>query len=145
MRVTVRSYKTDKYYPRVVKAIAKVLSKSGVVAPVEVLMEMGNLSRPNHEAWRKGQVPYLERVIEGNLSKINRIIRIIGFHAHDLNMIPSHTAYHKWGKGQSRVLRFSKSGDKKLEEAYSRHYLWNQSHEKKLAVINREEPERLWG
>ncbi len=141
MKITVNTYRTDKYYPRVVKAIATILSKSDVVAPVEVLIEMGNLTKKNHDAWRKGQVPYLERVIEGNLSKTNRIIRIIGFHAHDLNMVPSHTAYRQWGKAKSRALQFSKSGNKRLEEAYSRHYIWNQSAEKKKAIINRVELE----
>jgi hypothetical protein len=141
MKVTVNTYRTDKYYPRVVTVIAKILSKSDVVAPVEVLIELGNLTKKNHDSWRKGQVPYLERVIEGNLSKINRIIRIIGFHAHDLNMVPSYTVYHQWGKAKSCVLQFSKSGIKRLEEVYSRHYIWNQSPEKKKAIINGMEPE----
>jgi hypothetical protein len=142
-KVTVNTYRKDKYYPRVVRAVAAVLSKSDVVAPVEVLIEMGNLSRKNHDAWRKGQVPYLERVFEGNLSKANRILRIIGFHVHDLNMVPRNTHYNKWGKGKKGVLWFSKSGDKKIEETYSRHYLWNQSPEKKQVVIDRARPELL--
>ena len=139
MKVSVNSYRTDKYYSRVVRAVAKILSRSDVVSPVEVLMEMGNLSKKNHDAWRKGQVPYLERVFEGSLSKASRILRIIGFHVHDLNMRPSQTVYHQWGKGNSRILQFSKSGIKKIEEAYSRHYIWNQSPEKKQAIICRAE------
>ena len=140
-KVTVNTYRKDKYYPRVVRAIAKVLSKSDVIAPVQVLIEMGNLSKKNLEAWRKGQVPYLERVFEGSLSKANRILRIIGFHVHDLNMVPRNTNYHPWGKGKNRILRFSKSGDRKIEEAYSRHYLWNKSPEKKQAIIERAKSE----
>lgn len=93
MDVTINSYKKDKYYPRVVRAVAKILARSDVVTPVEVLVEMGNLSKKNLEAWRAGQVSYLERVFEGSLSKANRILRIIGFHVHDLNMVPSRTAY----------------------------------------------------
>ena len=140
-KVAVSTYRKDKYYPRVVREFAKVLLKADVVAPVDVLIEMGNLSKKNHEAWRQGKVPYLERVIEGNLSKANRILRIIGFHAHDLNMVPSITNYHQWGKGKKRLLRFSKSGDGKIEEAYSRHYCWNQSDKKKQAIIDRAMPE----
>ena len=142
-KVTVSTYRKDKYYPRVMKAFAKILSKSDVVAPVDVLIEMGNLSKKNHDAWRQGKVPFLERVFEGNLSKANRILRIIGFHAHDLNMVPKITHYHQWGKGKKRALQFSKSGDKKLEEAYSRHYLWNQSPEKKQKIIERAKPEQF--
>ena len=63
-KVTVNDYRRDKYYPRVVRAVARILSRSDIVAPVEVLMEMGNLTQKNHEAWRRGQVPYLEVVPE---------------------------------------------------------------------------------
>ena len=133
--VTVSTYRKDKYFPKVVRAFARILSKFDVVAPVEVMIEMGNLTRQSHDAWRKGQVSYLERVFLGNLSKANRILRIIGFHAHDLNMVPSMTVYTKWGKGKRIRLRFSKSGAKRLEETYSRHYLWNQSAEKKQKMI----------
>ena len=77
--ITVNTYRKDKYYPRVMRAFAKILSKSDVVATVNVLIEMGNLSKKNHDAWRQGKVPFLERSFEGNLSKANRILRVIGF------------------------------------------------------------------
>ena len=140
-QVTVNTYRQDKYYPRVVRAVAKILSRSDVVAPVEVLMEMGNLTQKNHEAWRRGHVPYLERVFEGSLSKANRILRLIGFHAHDLNMLPRRTVYHQWGQGKNRILRFSKSGHEGVEDAYSTHYVWNRSPEKKWQVIEQSMPE----
>ena len=107
-KVTVTTYRKDKYYPRVVRAAAKVLSKSDEIAPVDVLIEMGNLAKKNHDAWRQGKVPYLERVFEGSLSKANRILRIIGFHAHDLNMVPHITQYHQKVKGKKHQLLFSK-------------------------------------
>ena len=141
-KVTVTTYRKDKYYPRVIRAVAKVLSKSNVVAPADVLIEMGNLSKKNHDAWRQGKVPYLERVFEGSLSKANRILMIIGFHSHDLNMVPNITQYHQRGKGKKHTLRFSKSGDRKIEEAYSKHYHWNQSPEKKPEIIDRAKPEQ---
>ena len=139
-KVTVSTYRKDKYYPQVKKAFAAILSKSDVVTPVDVLIQMGNVSQKNFEAWRKGQVPHLERIFEGNLSKANRILRIIGFHAHDLNMIPRQTTYKQWGKGKNRTLQFSKYGNKKIEDAYSRHYLWNRPAEIKQEVINRAKP-----
>ncbi len=142
-RVTANTYRKDKYYPRVVRAVGKILARADVVAPTEILIEMGNLSQKNYEAWRKGKVPFLERVFEGNLSKANRILRIIGFHVHDLNMVPKINHYHQWCKGKKRALQFSKSGDKKLEEAYSRHYLWNQSPEKKQEIIERAKAEQV--
>jgi uncharacterized protein with PIN domain len=108
-----------------------------VVAPVDVLIEMGNLTKQNVEAWRRGKVPYLEYVVEGNLSKATRILRIIGFHVHDLNMVPQRTVYRQSDRSKNRVLQFTKSGIKKLEEAHSRHYVWNQWQEKKQQVVDR--------
>ena len=110
--------------------------------PADILIEMGNVSKTNYEAWRKGQVPYLERVFEGSLSKANRILRIIGFHVHDLNMVSRQTVYHQWGKGRNRILRFSKSADPNIEKAYSRHYSWNQSPQKKQIAINNALPKQ---
>lgn len=134
-KVTLNTYRKDKYYPRVVLAVAKVLSKTDEVSPVGVLLEMGNLNKKKYNAWLKGQVPYLERIFEGSLSKANRILRIMGFHSYDLNMVPKNTVYHEQGKAKHSILRFSKSGDHKLEEAYSRHFIWNQSQEKKNQII----------
>ena len=135
MKTTVSNYRKDKYYPRVVRAVATILSHSDVIAPVDVMIEMGNLSKKNHEDWRRGRVNYLERVFEGNLSKANRILKIIGFHAHDLNMVAKKSSYHQFGKGKNRLLRFSKSGEPKIEESYSRHFLWNQSQDKKQECL----------
>ena len=121
--ITPRNYKTDKHYPAGVRAVESILARSDVVAPVEVFLAMGNLSREHYEAWRRGQVPYLERVIQANLEKASRILRILAFHAHDLNLVPSYGDYRRWGKGKSTLLRFSKYGVPALEQAYSRHYL----------------------
>jgi len=138
--VTVHNYSKDKYYPRVVRAIAGILIRSDVVTPVDVLMEMGNLTKENYDSWRREQVPYLERVFKGSLSKASRILRIIDFHMHDLNMVPGRTVYRQMGKGKKHLLRFSMSGNKRLEEAYATHYVWNQSQEKKREIIDRTIP-----
>jgi len=46
------------------------------------------------------------------------------FHAHDLNLKPSFTAYMRWGSGPEQHLRFTKMADPKLEEAYATHFVW---------------------
>src|SRR5919204_3767592 len=115
-QVTVNTYRQDTYYPRVVRAVAAILSRSDVVAPVDVLLEMGNLTPQNHEAWYRGHVPYLERVFAGSLSKANRILRLLRFHVHDLHMVPRRTVYYQWGQGTNRLLRFSQSGNPDVEE-----------------------------
>lgn len=122
--VGIDSYRDDPLYPRVVRAVGVLLARGTVVAPVDVLVEMGVLEPKQLEDWRFGRVALLERVVQGNLTRLSRLLRILRFHAHDLNLVPSVTVYTRWGKGPKRRLRFTKTGDKKLEEAYSRHFVW---------------------
>lgn len=122
-RPTVANYRQDKYYPKVVRAVAAILANAEVVTAIDVFVHLELLTRPDVESWRFGRVPYLEKVIRCNLSKAIRILRLLRLHVHDLNLRPSHTAYMKWGKGARTPLRFSKTGDPNIEEAYSRHFL----------------------
>jgi hypothetical protein len=55
---------------------------------------------------------------------LSRLLRILRFHAHDLNLVPSVIVYRRWGKGPKQALRFTESGDPKLEEAYAKHFVW---------------------
>ncbi len=123
-KVSVDTYRDDKLYPRVTRAVDKLLARGKVVAPVDVLIDMGLLKPKRLEDWRRGRVPYLEKVIGCNLTRLSRLLRILQFHAHDLKLKPSVTAYMRWGKGAKQRLRFTKTGDPKLEEAYARHFVW---------------------
>ena len=121
---TVERYREDPLYPRIVRAVEAILQGSKVVAPVDVLVEMGLLDRRHLEDWRRGRVSYLERVIDGNPTRLSRLLRILRFHAHDLNLTRSWTAYIRRGKGPKQRLRFTKSGEQKLEELYATHFVW---------------------
>jgi len=123
-RSTVATYRDDPLYPRIERAVARILANGKVVAPVDVLVGMGLLAPEKLEDWRRGRVRYLEAVINCNLMRLSRILWILRFHAHDLNLVPSFTAYVRWGKGPKQRLRFTKTGDANLEEAYARHFVW---------------------
>jgi hypothetical protein len=120
----VTSFRHDPLFPRIERAVAAILASGKVVAPVDVLVRMGLLSPERLEDWRRGRVPYLEAVIHCNLTRLSRLLRILRFHAHDLNLVPSMTTYMRWGKGPKQRLRFTKNGQGKIEEAYSRHFVW---------------------
>ena len=121
--MTVANYRKDKYYARVVRAVEAILATGDVVSPIDVFVHMELLSKSDVEDWRFGRIPYLEKVIRCNLAKASRILRLLRMHVHDRGLRPSHNAYVKWGKGPRIPLRFSKTGDPNLEEAYSRHFL----------------------
>ncbi len=119
MKLTVQNYQQDPYYPKVVSAMDTLLEQQNYVAPIEVFKAMGLLTGKDVVKWRQGAIPYLERVITCNLKKASRILRLMGFHAHDLNLKPSSTVY----KGKRGFLRFTKTSDPKLESVYARHFV----------------------
>ena len=123
MKITRSNYKKDKYYQTVTSAVHNILKGQSFVAPVDVFMQMGYLTKEDYENWRFGRIPCLERVIKFNLSKINRVMRILQLHAEDRGLYPSRTVYKKWGKGKRILLRFSKSGAHRIEDFYSTHYV----------------------
>ena len=59
MRPGVNNYKDDKYYPRIVGAVSRIIETTPIVSPVEVMIEMGNLHRNDFQKWKRGQTPYL--------------------------------------------------------------------------------------
>ncbi|MGZ8443552.1 MAG: hypothetical protein ACXWW4_04590 [Candidatus Binatia bacterium] len=121
--ITLNNYTTDKYYSKIVKAVDAELQSRNFVTPIEVFISMGLLERRDVENWRAGRIEYLEHVVGCNLAKASRILRILRFHAHDLNLKPSMTVYKRKTAGEKIPLRFSKSGEKNLEEAYARHFV----------------------
>jgi hypothetical protein len=123
--VTVDTYRNDPLYPRIVRVVESILENSKVVAPVDVLLGIGLLEPDHLEDWRCGRIPYLEQVIQCNLTRLSRLLRILRFHAHDLNLKPSWTAYLRSGKKPRQRLRFTKTSEHKLEEAYATHFIWS--------------------
>ena len=79
-----------------------ILRHGKVVIPVDVLVGMDLLTRQHLEDWRRGRTPYLERVV----------------------LKPSLTVYVRSGSGPKQRLRFTKTGDPRLEEAYATHFVW---------------------
>jgi hypothetical protein len=112
----------SKLIDKVHQAVNTMLYKKGYAATVDVLMEMGILSKEDYERWRFGRIDYLERVCKINLSKLSRIRREMFIQARRGDLKSSYTDYRKWGKGKNIRLRFSKYGDEQTEKLYSTHY-----------------------
>jgi hypothetical protein len=122
--VSVATFRDDPLYPRIERTVAAILARGKVVAPVEVIVGMGLLAPERLDDWRRGHVPYLEQIIDCNLTRLSRLLRILRFHAHDLNLTPSSSVYLAVGKGPKRRRRFTKTGDAKMEDAYALHFVW---------------------
>lgn len=108
---------------KVHQAMDQHLQKSGHVAPVDVLMDLGILSKKDYEDWRFGRVIFLEKVCRANLSKLSDIMKEIRSYAATNHLIPSWSAYQQWGKAKHQPLRFSKSNDPSIERHYATHFV----------------------
>ena len=103
----------------------------GYAAPVDVLMDVGYLSKADYENWRFGRVSYPERVCMANLSKLSLIMHEMRVCAKKAGLKPSFCYYKQWGvkkkDGQGRKpvipLRFSKSGAPEIERWYATHFV----------------------
>ena len=108
---------------KIKRIIHEVANKKGYATPIDVLLELGYLSKQDYESWRFGKVEYLEKVCGVNLKKLSMINRIIRTQSSKMKFVQSPTVYKSWGKGAKRILRFSKSGDRNIEKNYSTHHL----------------------
>jgi hypothetical protein len=108
-------------------ALYNLLNDKNYIAPVDLLISSEILKDKDYKNWRFGRVPYLERVCNINLKKLCFIIKELRVYARNNDLKESWTAYNRWGiKGKKIPLRFSKTGNPKIERAYATHYMQNQ-------------------
>lgn len=117
----------------------------GYATPVDMLMDIGVLSKEKYEDWRFGRVPFLEAVCTVNLHKLSFAMKQMRTYAQKAGLKPSYCYYKRWGvkkkKGHKRPvipLRFSKSGDPAVEQWYATHYVDS----RRIAEIRRTNAER---
>jgi hypothetical protein len=108
---------------RVVRAAEAALARQQYVCAIDVFCGMGLLLPSQVNAWRKGQIDFLERVIQGNLSKISSSMTIFRRWANEKGLKPSETDYVRGTRSGTLPLRFSKSGDLAIEKNYRTHYV----------------------
>ncbi len=107
---------------KVHNAVYQQCQRRGYATPVDVLMDIGVLDKKKHEDWRRGRVPFLEAVCNGNLNKLAAILKEMRSYADKHGLKASVTDYRQYGS-KKRKLRFSKSNNPYLEKTYSTHYV----------------------
>ena len=108
---------------RVRSAAEAALYRQKYVSAIDVFTGMGLLDPARVNAWRSGQLDFLERVIHLNLKRISLCMAAFRNWARAKGLKPSETAYLARTHGGKRNLRFSKSGDPVLETAYRTHFV----------------------
>lgn len=97
--------------------------EKGYVCTVDILMQLNYLSKKDYEDWQFGRIDYLEKVCQVNLSKLTLINKLIRKYSTELSLKSSWTGYNQYRKGVKRRLRFSKSGNRTIEERYATHFV----------------------
>jgi hypothetical protein len=115
---------------RVIKAAEAALAAQHYVAPVDVLVGIGWLDGGTVKRWRQGQVDYLERVVQTNLSRISEAMKLFRSWATTKGLSPSETHYVA-RTPRRQALRFSKSGTPAIEKLYRTHWVSPELSEKK--------------
>lgn len=103
----------------------------GFATPIDTLMDCGVLTKKAYEEWRFGKVSYLEKSCTVNLRKLSFVLHQMRVYAKKQGWKESLCYYKQWGvkkksgQGHKPVvsLRFSKSGDTKVEKQYATHFV----------------------
>jgi hypothetical protein len=119
---------------RVARAAAVALAQKQFVSAIDVLVGIGWLQAVHVEDWRRRRVPFLEAVVQTNLSKVSEAMQAFRRWATAAGLTPSETHYVARSVGRE-PLRFSKSGDAAIERAYRTHWISPVLGERKRARI----------
>jgi hypothetical protein len=108
---------------RVVRAAEAALARQQYVSAIDVLCGMGLLLPSQVNVWRQGRIDFLEQVIQGNPSKISSSMAIFRRWAVEKGLKPREAGYVRGTRSGTLPLRFTKSGDRAIEESYRTHYV----------------------
>lgn len=116
---------------RVIDAGSRAVKEKGWVSSIDVLVGLGWLTPKNVGDWRRGQVPFLERVVTAGLGRVSTAMRLFHEWSAQQGWTPSRTEFGS----AHRPLRFSKSGQPNIEDRYRTHWVTRAvvqvAHEKK--------------
>ena len=104
---------------RVTEAAETALAVNETVSVIDVLHGIGWLHSGMAQQWRRGQVACLEEFIQSN--RISEVLDVFRTWATGRGLIPRETQYVA-ARPQRQQLRFSKSGDPSIEQAYRTHW-----------------------
>ncbi|MCJ8271050.1 MAG: hypothetical protein MJK04_16820, partial [Psychrosphaera sp.] len=95
---------------------SKLLNGKGYISMIDVFVGLGYLNAKDVESWRMKRIPYLEKCMSVNLSKVSFIVKTVRQNCINGKLKPSFTGYKSWGKGAKVNLKFSKSGQPNIEQ-----------------------------
>jgi hypothetical protein len=111
-----------KLMDRVVAAAEAALTARRYVSPIDILTGVRWVDDGSVKRWRRGQVEYLEQVVQANLSRVSESMKLFRSWARAKGLTPRETKYVAQTP-RRQMLRFSKSGDPAIELLYRTHWV----------------------
>jgi hypothetical protein len=119
---------------RVVRAAEAAFAAQNYASVIDVLVGIGWLDPGVVQRWRRGQIDYLERAIQTNLSRISEAMKLFRVWAERKGLVASETHYLA-RTPQRQALRFSISENPTIERLYRTHWVSPDLSEKKRARL----------
>jgi hypothetical protein len=129
-RTHMHPHNRKKLNDRVIRAAEAALAVQKYVSPVDVLVGIGWLDPGALKRWERGQVEYLEGVVQSNLPRISETMKLLRSWAAAKELTPSETHYIARTPSRQR-LRFSKSANPTIEKLYRIHWISGELSRKK--------------
>jgi hypothetical protein len=130
---------------RVARAAEAALARQHYVGAIDVMVGIGWLDASLLEQWRRRQVDCLEQVTRSNLPRITEAMKLFRSWARERGLLPSETAYVARTSARE-PLRFSRSGNPTIEQAYRTHWVspaLSEAKRDRLAEQARKAPELI--
>jgi hypothetical protein len=108
---------------RVVRAAEAALARQPYVSAIDVFCGMGLLASTNVDAWRKGRIDFLERMLQGSPGKISSSLSIFRDWAEAKGLHPSEIEYARNTRAGTTPLQFTQAAHPEMEKIYRTHYL----------------------
>jgi hypothetical protein len=102
-------------------SMCRQMWKNGCIIPVNLLIDIGILSKKDYAEWLNGNIPSLETVCIDSLNKYSFLIKDLFLFAKGKKLKPFQTCYYRMGQKENGKLRFSKNSPD-IEQAYATCY-----------------------
>jgi hypothetical protein len=108
---------------RVVNTAEAALADHQYVSATDILIGIRFLESVHLQYWKKGRVDFLEQMIQANPAKVSLATSLFQEWALTKGLKPIETPYVRSGRDGTVDLRFSASGDPRVEKNYRTHYV----------------------
>jgi len=115
---------------RVTQAAAAALAVQGYVSPVDVLLELRWIDGGAVKRWQQGQIDCLEAAIQTSPPRLSEAMELLRCWAAQQQLFATEAQYVA-RTAQRQTLRFSRSGDPRIEALYRTHWISPTLSEKK--------------